>query len=140
MAAILFPGRDTVTEPLLRETDFGAWEGKTFDEIERGWPGLVGQWAARAPGFAFPEGERMADFDARIVRLGDRLRAHAGNMIVCVTHGGIIRHLAAHLVNLPSSAALLLSTDTASVTTIHLHDEGGMLARLNWTPDPGTWS
>ena len=33
-ARLIYPGQEVITEPLLRECDFGAYEGKTYEELK----------------------------------------------------------------------------------------------------------
>lgn len=84
------------TEPDLRERDVGDWTGRTTDEIEIVWPGALAAWRAgrldRPPG-----GEREPEFQARVVRVLERLAARPEGHLVVVTHGGVIRSLERHL-------------------------------------------
>ena len=92
--------------PLLREMNFGAWEGMTFDEIkaDTARKELFKTWMSTTDGsFAFPEGgDSINSFYARIRsglkeleglhRLKELSCRHNGNdavsLIVC--HGGVI--------------------------------------------------
>ncbi len=64
-----------IVAPELIEMDFGAWEGRTWQEIERGWPelaaGKLADWlTAPAPG-----GETWAALAARVERALERILA-----------------------------------------------------------------
>ncbi|MBM3334373.1 histidine phosphatase family protein, partial [Candidatus Sumerlaeota bacterium] len=84
-------------DPDLREVDFGLWEGKSFEEIERTYPEAVSEWAALADGFAFPGGESLRDFVDRVRRVADRMVADPADAVLAVTHGGVIRMAICHL-------------------------------------------
>ena len=80
------------TDPALRETDGGAWQGRTRDEIVAADPQLFRGWVAgndvRPPG-----GESRDEVVARVV---DCVRRHLaplpeGGTLVVVSHGGAIR-------------------------------------------------
>ncbi|KAF0994700.1 histidine phosphatase family protein [Geobacillus sp. TFV-3] len=95
-AALLFGGRraDWCTS-CWRELHFGAWEGKTFAELEAE-PAYC-QWLASPFSAAPPGGERYDDFRARIkqalaetIALAEQSEARH---VVIVTHGGPIRLL-----------------------------------------------
>ncbi|OKO92578.1 histidine phosphatase family protein [Geobacillus proteiniphilus] len=95
-AALLFGGRraDWCTSR-WREFHFGAWEGKTFAELEE--EPAYRQWLASPFSAAPPGGERYADFQARIkqalaetIALAEQSEARH---VVIVTHGGPIRLL-----------------------------------------------
>lgn len=79
----------------LRERDIGDWSGRTTDEIESTWPGMLDRWR-RGELEATPSGEAERALHARITRALRALcdEAAAGGMvIVAVTHGGVIRTL-----------------------------------------------
>lgn len=93
------------SEPRLRETSVGAWEGLDGDEVEAGWPGQMAGWHGD-PTFAPPDGESRTDVAARALPVvaeldaelaGEEARATA----VLVTHGGTTIALTASLLELP---------------------------------------
>lgn len=70
----------------LRETDFGAWEGHTFTEIQRRWPQELAAWLAD-PSVAPPGGESFAHSARRVEETRQRILAeHAGKTILAVSH------------------------------------------------------
>ncbi len=77
-----------LTDPRLRETDAGEWQGLTRDEIDRGWPGFLDQ-GRRPPGFE--------PYDRAAERLAGALldvgSAWPGGEVLAVSHGGVIRAL-----------------------------------------------
>jgi broad specificity phosphatase PhoE len=77
----------------LREHDIGDWDGKTWEEIERDWPGAKAAWVAEEMDQP-PNGETRQDFHARVERA---LRAVAeerpGARRLVVAHGGVVRAL-----------------------------------------------
>jgi alpha-ribazole phosphatase len=80
----------------LREIDFGAWEGRRWDEIgER----ETGAWAADVLNFVPPGGESVAALRARALDFAASLE----NDAALVTHAGVMRVLAGHWRRLPES-------------------------------------
>lgn len=76
--AALLPGNPTVTVlEDLREIGYGAWEGKTWRDVERGWPELARRkredWLAVDP----PGGEPWPDFLLRVARALEAVRRGA---------------------------------------------------------------
>lgn len=75
----------------LRERAFGAFEGRSFAEIERDWPEQAMRWRQRDPRFGPEGGEALADFFERcvgtVLALADR---HPGEQIAIVSHGGVL--------------------------------------------------
>jgi broad specificity phosphatase PhoE len=90
-ARIIAPTHAVHLERDFREVHFGRWEGLTREEIEAVDPDLYAAWKARKPDFAYPEGERVADFRRRIERGCDRLRASGADSVLLVAHKGVVR-------------------------------------------------
>jgi broad specificity phosphatase PhoE len=70
----------------LRETDVGPWEGLTQLDVEAGWPGFLAERRR-------PEGFEPYDQAAErmLAALRDIARLHAGEEVLVVSHGGVIR-------------------------------------------------
>lgn len=74
--------------PALREIDVGAWSGLTRAEIVARFPG------AFSTQHSAPDGEQQAAFWQRITGAVLHLaEQHAGERLMLVTHGGVIRAL-----------------------------------------------
>lgn len=85
-ARILFPRAQSISIPGLEEMDFGAFEGKSFRELEddrdyRAW--VEGNCAAPCPG-----GEGRKDFSQRVCAAFDELMERERKQLVIVAHGG----------------------------------------------------
>jgi alpha-ribazole phosphatase len=80
-------------EPRLMELDFGEWEGKPWDAVERG---ALDHWAASPLAFAPPGGETGAALIARVEEFYRLLRRYGRDSIV-VSHGGPLKILFALL-------------------------------------------
>jgi broad specificity phosphatase PhoE len=115
----------------LREIDFGRWEGMTFDTIRASDPDAVARWARLEPDFAFPGGESVEVFLARIRRVAKRLAECEGPSVLAVTHGGVIRAMICHLLGLSPRRYVLFDIRPASLTKIAVYDGGGVLAGLS---------
>jgi broad specificity phosphatase PhoE len=85
-----------IKHPLLNERHFGAFEGKTKDEMDAyRQKEMKNAHALEENGFPpTPEGESYADFKARIVTtMNGFLNAHPNDQILFVLHGGVYRVL-----------------------------------------------
>jgi probable phosphoglycerate mutase len=84
-------GLEVRLDPRLRERSFGAWEGKTWDELEQGFADALERW--RAGETHGPEdAEPYADFSRRVESfLEDVVHRHPGARVLVVGHGGSIR-------------------------------------------------
>lgn len=90
-------GLPVSTDARLREIDFGAWEGRSWEAIGR--PALE-RWQADLMGAREHGGESAAQFVARVVPFATSL-VPEGLPAVCVTHAGVIRALASHWLDVP---------------------------------------
>nr|VFJ43567.1 MAG: alpha-ribazole phosphatase/probable phosphoglycerate mutase [Candidatus Kentron sp. FM]VFJ68683.1 MAG: alpha-ribazole phosphatase/probable phosphoglycerate mutase [Candidatus Kentron sp. FM]VFK10436.1 MAG: alpha-ribazole phosphatase/probable phosphoglycerate mutase [Candidatus Kentron sp. FM] len=114
-------------DPDLWEIDFGRWEGKCFPQIKAMDAVLVDEWAQGRMDFRFPEGESLSAFRARVIRAGDRMRHHRAQVLLVITHGGVIRFLICYLLGLPPSSHLAFQIGTGSIARIHCYDGGAVL-------------
>jgi alpha-ribazole phosphatase len=120
-------------DPDLREIDFGSWECKTFEEISASDPDKVSKWAEYADDFAFPDGECIQDFNARVREFGARVADDPGKTVLAVTHGGVIRALICHFLGLDLRNYLLFEVKQASISKIAIYEGKGVLTQLNDT-------
>ncbi|MGI8759455.1 MAG: histidine phosphatase family protein [Acidimicrobiales bacterium] len=82
-----------VVEPRWRERDVGEWTGLTRAEIDQRWPGALATATPEPPG-----GESPARLVARVLAAVERLAGdYPGEVVLVVTHGGVIRGLERHL-------------------------------------------
>ena len=109
----------------LRERGFGAFEGKTFAEIEKDLPEDAMRWRKRDPHWAPPSGgESLVIMDQRVRQTLNELAAqHIGQHIAFFAHGGVMdllyRIATGQDLQVPRTWTL---TNTA-------------INRLLWTPD-----
>ena len=75
----------------FREIDFGRWEGLTADEIRARDPIRYQDWQQGRPGFEYPDGERRADFQARVDLAVEAMGAGGLRSILVVAHKGVSR-------------------------------------------------
>ena len=113
-----------VTHPGLRERSFGEFEGKTWAELEAGWPDAALAWRKRVPEFAPAGGENLLQLYERVVgTLSLLAERHIGEQIVVVAHGGVmdVLYRAATKVDLQAPRTWQLSN--------------AAINRLLWTPE-----
>jgi glucosyl-3-phosphoglycerate phosphatase len=109
-------GVEVVTDPNLRETFAGDWEGRTREYLVENHGDALAKWAAGSdlrPG----GGETRTEVAARMMVAIERELAHVGQgqTLVVVTHGGSARAVIAQLLGLPPQhwAALGVLTNCA---------------------------
>ncbi len=118
-------------DPDLREVDFGRWEKLTFEEAAQQDPQAVKHWAEEPDEFAFPGGEALPDFRARVKRVMARLGAMPDDGTLVVTHGGVVRTAICQILGLPARNYVLFDVRPASLTTLTVFGERGVLCGLN---------
>lgn len=87
---------EVVVEPALRERNVGVFSGKTIDEILAEYPDCFDPDTRRL--LRVPEGESDEDLWQRVLpALVDLTRRYPGELMVVVSHGGVIRTIERHL-------------------------------------------
>jgi broad specificity phosphatase PhoE len=86
----------------LRETNCGAWQGLTHDQVEALCPEGIQTWRAN-PHWAPPGGESRVEVATRALQVVVELDADGQNSAVLCTHGGLIAGLTPLLLGLPVS-------------------------------------
>jgi broad specificity phosphatase PhoE len=133
--SLALPETPVVYEDLLREIDFGAWEGLTFAQICKHDPDGAGRWAGHDDEFTFPGGEILGNFHDRIRRIKQMLLDSEHENILLVSHGGVILNLICNILDIGSRKALSLKVDRGSLSTLSLFPNGlGILNSLNFKP------
>lgn len=118
------------THPGLLETDFGSWEGLTFDEAAWRDPDLHRRWLAdstvRPPG-----GESFHAVYERVRDACDELLAeHAGRTIVLVSHVTPIKSVLRVALDAGPSLLRRLHLDPASISIAEFYPDGNTSVRL----------
>ncbi|MBU6402674.1 MAG: phosphoglycerate mutase family protein [Verrucomicrobia bacterium] len=105
--------------PELREVDFGAWTGCTWQEVRDRFHVHAFDWLEKLEANAIPEAEPVAQFRDRVAdSLGRVLRESAGGCAAVVAHGGVIRMLLALLLDLPLRKMASFEIAYASLTRV----------------------
>ena len=117
---------DPQVTPLLREFDYGEYEGVTTAEIRRSRPG----WELYVDGC--PGGETPAQVYARAQACLRLLAGHDGS-VAAFSHGHFIRALGAAWAGLPIEAAARLALDTGAICLLREGDRGRLIQRWNLT-------
>ncbi|QBY54076.1 histidine phosphatase family protein [Cupriavidus oxalaticus] len=114
------------TEPLLRELDFGSWEGVPWDEIDRA---ALDQWAADLLHARPHGGESPAQAMARVAGWADALDVRDDCCVWVVGHAGPMRMLAAHWLGVPLAVTVNWALGFGASCRFRLGADG---ARLEW--------
>lgn len=123
------------TEDKLQEMDFGIWDGIPFDALGDEWKNIEAFWESPHR-MQPPQGESLTGFATRVIAGWELLinNKDAGHTAI-ICHGGVIRILIAHLLQLDwRNPALFkqLHIDYASCTRIEIGHYDGALPIVKW--------
>lgn len=122
------------TNPDLREVDVGRAIGVSYDEAARRWPGIFAPEGEER----FPGGESFAETADRAASYLDREVVHGSGRVLVVTHGGVVRGLAARLLGLPLAAVFGFVIDNASLSVFRIGGDVVQLVTWNDTAHLGS--
>ena len=121
----------SINEP-LKEIGFGAWEGKTRDDLksERGeeFAAFYADPVKNTPQNAEP----VSSFFLRISAVFDSIRDHhAGRHILVVAHAGVIRAALTHTLGADAACMYRFNVTNGNVSRIEIRDDRMQLVLLN---------
>jgi alpha-ribazole phosphatase len=112
---------DAIHDENLKELHFGDWEMQAWDDIPRD---IFDVWAHDYANLAPPNGESFIKLQQRALDFLQVLQQqHLGKHILIVTHGGLIRALLAHVLNMELKGLFRFNIDYASVTELDFKEK-----------------
>jgi len=112
----------------LQELHFGAWEGKSAAALMETDAEALGLFWADPYSFTPPQGERVEDFSTRVLAAVARLHAaYAGERVLLISHGGVMRLLLAQARGLPREQ--LLNVEVGHGALFSLRVETGVILK-----------
>ncbi len=119
-------------EPRLVELGFGAWEGRTSDELTAENPDVLMKFRSDPVAHAPPGAEPLAQFRARILAAwDDMIESYGGKHVLVVAHAGVIRMIVALVLDIPLQHLFRLQVVNAGITRIRVeHNSGRFLPQL----------
>jgi alpha-ribazole phosphatase len=112
----------------LQELHFGAWEGQSAAALMETDAEGLGLFWADPYAFTPPGGEPVEDFSTRVLTAVARLHAaYAGERILLISHGGVMRLLLAQARGLPREQ--LLNVEVGHGSLFSLSVESGVLLK-----------
>ena len=115
----------------LIETDFGAWEGLNFEEIEKNYPDKIRAWL-RDPFFHAPErAETWDSIRVRVLRVLEIIFRADDTHIAVVAHGGIIRALFALLLDFDPHSVWNIQALNCALNGVEIRSEQASLVFSN---------
>lgn len=124
-------GTDVSIHEGVSEMSFGAWEGHSMHEIESRDPESFRKWKESPFEFLPPGAEPFPSLESRVRRALGEVSSAGQELILVVTHGGIVRAALAILLSLPLASVWRMKISNCSVTGIDVGKRGASLAFLN---------
>ncbi|MFK7699232.1 alpha-ribazole phosphatase family protein [Pseudomonas caspiana] len=114
-------------EPGLQELHFGDWEGRSAAQLMETDAEGLGLFWNDPYGFTPPNGEPVIEFSARVLAAVEQLhQAYAGERVLLISHGGVMRLLLAKARGLPREQLLQVTVGHGALLAINVAD-GGLL-------------
>jgi len=111
----------------LQEINFGAWEGQLVQDVQQADPALLARYYEDPAAVTPPGGERTVDAQQRMLRGWQAvLRDYAGEHLLLVCHGGVIRLLLSHLLGMPLRTSPRLHVPYASLSRVRVYHRDGV--------------
>ncbi len=116
----------------LMEIGFGAWEGRTAEELMHDDPDRLARFWLDPLNNAPPGAEPLARFRERIDGVWeDVLARHRGRHVLVVCHAGVIRLCVARALDMPLDRLFRIQVPNAGLTRVRVDINGtGMFPRL----------
>jgi alpha-ribazole phosphatase len=109
----------------LQELHFGAWEGQSAATLMETDAEALGLFWADPYSFTPPQGERVEDFSTRVRAAVARLHtAYAGERVLLVSHGGVMRLLLAQARGLPREQLLNVEVGHGALFSLSVESDG----------------
>ncbi len=119
-------------EPGLREIGFGEWEGLTAEAIEAREPGALARYWADPIG-ARPAGAEPLDAFAARVEAAWRgvIERYSGRHLLVVCHGGVIRTLLRHVLDMPLERIWRFDVPYAALSRVRVYPDAAPVLRFH---------
>jgi alpha-ribazole phosphatase len=120
-------GLPVTEDARLQELHFGAWEGRSAAALMQTDAEALGLFWADPYSFTPPQGEPVADFAARVLEAIAQLQArYAGERILLVSHGGVMRLLLARARGLPREQLLNVEVGHGGLFSLSVGADGSL--------------
>lgn len=131
---------EVTADPGFLELDFGDWDGQPKQQVWDNDSTRLSEFWSNPWHSTPPGGESLEVYEQRIITSWQQvLESYAGQSILLVTHGGVIKQLIRHLLELPRTAGYIQRLEIPYAARVKIsvyHDQDGTLwPQLHW---PGT--
>jgi alpha-ribazole phosphatase len=111
----------------LQELHFGAWEGQSAAALMKTDEQGLGLFWADPYAFTPPQGEPVSDFSKRVLAAVERLhKRFAGERVLLISHGGVMRLLLAQARGLPREQLLSVEVGHGALFSLTVELDGSL--------------
>lgn len=133
-ADALLPRTRLPHDPHLREINFGAWELRTFAEVEAEDPHTIRAYWETPGTIAPPDGESWDTIKARVDTAIDSYLAQGHADLIVVAHFGVILTQLQRALGVGAYEAFSHKINNLSVTQLHFGAQGWGIGSINHCP------
>lgn len=114
-------GLPLTADERLKEIGFGAWEGRTADELMQDDPQTLLRFWSDPLNNTPPGAETLYEFEQRVIAAwNDFVADYAGQHVLVIGHAGMIRMIVRHVLDMPLQNMFRLRVDLAGITRIEV--------------------
>lgn len=132
--AVCLTDQPLILEENLKEQNFGLFEGKTYQELQKEYGAELEQWNASFEEYCLPQGESFRMVRHRVDQFTETLWKEQGRILI-VAHKGTFGHMLASLLRLPLSGYWNFVFEQGTYSKIDLQDGYAILRALNRYPE-----
>ncbi len=115
----------------LRELAFGDWEGLSVAEVNRKYPDKLKERLSNIEQFHVEGGESFFQLRDRVIpKFNEIISMHPHDSIIILCHGGVIRTILAHVLEVPIKNLFRINQHYASVNIIQYYEGGDPVVEL----------
>ncbi|MFZ5943602.1 MAG: alpha-ribazole phosphatase [Bacillota bacterium] len=122
-----------IAMPQFREINFGIWEGKTFNEIQKLYPELLETWLNEPEKLVIPNGESFQQLLDRAWNGLSQLLNSENNSIIVVAHGGTIGTLICNILGMNLNCLWKIKQGNTGISIVEFYNNKGILTLFNDT-------
>ena len=128
------PSLKVVIDKALNEMDWGEWEGKSFEQIQKKYPKQFASRLLDKYNFAPKGGESPADLKKRLTPFLKKIvKKHEGKTVLIVGHGGVNRVLMGILMGWDDQKITDVFTKNTAVNILHVKEGKSRMHLFNCT-------
>lgn len=123
---------EIIIEPGFKEMNLGAWDGLTYNEINKISPDLAREWMDNPANFKFPQGESLFELRERVITaLTPLISEFKGGSILIVSHGGPIRVILCEALKLNLIHFLRIGQDYSALNIVDYYNDFAVCTLIN---------